>query len=109
VPAAAGEPQTLRSKSGRCPFDERALLLLSAIPQKQIDQFLIGNIFLRRQFFEVLDDFGFDSYRNLCLEFFAVRILDGIGKIVMFAHFNLFWPNRFASHPGRLFVPKRSE
>ncbi len=68
----------LGSCFGRRPFNERTFLILSTIAQKKIDQFLIGNIFLVCQIFKVFDNFRFNPYCNLRLQFFAVRILDGI-------------------------------
>jgi len=49
-------------------------LILGTIPQKKIDQLLIGDVLLKSEIFKVFDHIIFDPYRDLGLKPFAVRI-----------------------------------
>jgi hypothetical protein len=64
-------------------------LLRRTISEEQIDEVLIRHPQLGRHFLEVVYRRGVKANRDLTLELLGVRILAGLGKIVLFSHLGL--------------------
>jgi len=79
-------PEKLSGNPSFLPPNGRLFMLFRTFSKKQIYQFLVGNIRFYGNAFEIFQSILFKSKGNLLFQSSRIRILNGIGKIVMPPH-----------------------